>query len=358
MARSGSGRQVAHPNVCRIYDVVEAEGQAFLAMEYIDGEDLASLLRRIGRLPPVKAAEIARDLCSGLAAVHDLGLVHRDLKPANVMVDGRGRARLMDLGLAESAAVLLQERELAGTILYMAPEQLRAGEASARSDVYSVGLVIREMLSGQRPPEADSFDELRTLRESSEPPREEDFPIDADPNLVRLVRRCLEPVPSSRPGTARELMTFFPNRLEAAIAAGQTPSPADIAVGGREGELSAAGAWTFLVVFFVALAVLLLATDRTTLYRRIELSLSPAVLTDRAAAVLAAAGLNDQPGDQAHGFFNVALAPIIAHTGGFSRRRPPQPEPLLLSPEPEAARAEGRPDRGLVARRLQSSRFW
>ena len=83
-------RQISHPNVCRVYDIGEVDGSVFLSMEYVDGEDLASLLRRIGRLPPDKALEIARKLCAGLAAAHEKGVLHRDLKPANVMLDGAG----------------------------------------------------------------------------------------------------------------------------------------------------------------------------------------------------------------------------------------------------------------------------
>src|SRR2546429_7569187 len=93
-------RQVSHPNVCRVYDVGEIDGHFFLSMEYVDGEDLASLLRRIGRLPADKALEIGRRLCAGLAAAHEKGVLHRDLKPANVMLDGRGQAILTDFGLA------------------------------------------------------------------------------------------------------------------------------------------------------------------------------------------------------------------------------------------------------------------
>ena len=96
-------RQVSHPNVCRVYDIGEVDGQHFLSMEYIDGEDLASLLARIGRLPADKALEIARQLCAGLAAAHDEGVLHRDLKPANIMLDGRGRVRITDFGLAVAA---------------------------------------------------------------------------------------------------------------------------------------------------------------------------------------------------------------------------------------------------------------
>src|SRR5260370_28358697 len=93
-------RQVAHPNVCRVYDIGEVEGLSYISMEYVDGEDLHSLLRRIGRLPSDKALEIARKLCAGLAAAHDKGVLHRDLKPANIMIDGRGHVLITDFGLA------------------------------------------------------------------------------------------------------------------------------------------------------------------------------------------------------------------------------------------------------------------
>src|SRR5882762_7261117 len=116
-------RQVSHKNVCRLYDLGEAEGRRFLTMEYVDGEDLASLLRRIGRLPPDKAVEIARQLCAGLAAAHERGVLHRDLKPANVMIDGDGNVRITDFGLAIAEGDTAAAH--AGTPQYMAPEQLK-----------------------------------------------------------------------------------------------------------------------------------------------------------------------------------------------------------------------------------------
>src|SRR6266516_3159609 len=112
-------RGVSHPNVCRVYDVGEIEGRHFLSMEYVDGEDLASLLRRIGRLPGDKAVEIARQLCAGLAAAHDQGVLHRDLKPGNVMLDGRGRARITDFGLAVRTDDDKGGAEVSGTPAYM-----------------------------------------------------------------------------------------------------------------------------------------------------------------------------------------------------------------------------------------------
>ena len=119
-----TARQVSHPHVCRVYDVGEADGQPFLTMEYVDGEDLATLLRRIGRLPVEKGIELAQQLCLGLAAAHDRGVIHRDLKPANVMIDGRGQARLTDFGLATAAGAVADVR--AGTPAYQAPVKLAA----------------------------------------------------------------------------------------------------------------------------------------------------------------------------------------------------------------------------------------
>src|SRR5207244_747899 len=115
-------RQIGHPNVCRVYDIGESDGTPFLSMEFIDGEDLASLLRRIRRLPPDKAAEIAREICAGLAAIHDCDVLHRDLKPANVMIDGRGRVRITDFGLAAMQSELGEHRAIVGTPAYMSPE--------------------------------------------------------------------------------------------------------------------------------------------------------------------------------------------------------------------------------------------
>ena len=143
-------RQVSHPNVCRVHDIGETGGQTFLSMEYIDGEDLASLLRRIGRLPADKALEIARQLCAGLAAAHDRKVLHRDLKPANVLIDGRGQAHLADFGLADLSDQRRDAPDVAGTPGYMAPEQLDGRELTTRTDVYALGLVLYEMFTGKR----------------------------------------------------------------------------------------------------------------------------------------------------------------------------------------------------------------
>src|SRR5687767_2947004 len=117
-------RQVSHKNVCRVYDIGEIDGRHFLSMEFIKGEELSSLLRRIGRLPADKAIQIARQICAGLSAAHDSGILHRDLKPANVMIDAEGNARITDFGLAGLAEEFRDDEAHAGTPAYMSPEQL------------------------------------------------------------------------------------------------------------------------------------------------------------------------------------------------------------------------------------------
>jgi len=182
-------RQVSHPNVCRVFDIGEAEGRTFLTMEYVDGEDLASLLRRIGRLPSDKALEIARQLCAGLAAAQEHGLVHRDLKPANIMLDGRGRVRITDFGLAARAG---EDGERTGTPAYMAPEQLSGGEVTPKSDMYSLGLVLYEIFTGKRAFEATTLAEMLRLRNRSAPTHPSQIVKDIDPLVERVILRCLE----------------------------------------------------------------------------------------------------------------------------------------------------------------------
>src|SRR6185436_261989 len=137
-------RQLSHPNICRVYDIGDSDGRHFLSMEFIDGEDLASLLRRIGHLSNEKALAIARQLAAGLAVAHERGVLHRDLKPANIMIDGHGRARITDFGIAVNAGDETAAVEIVGTPAYMAPEQFEGKAASVRSDLYSLGLVLYE----------------------------------------------------------------------------------------------------------------------------------------------------------------------------------------------------------------------
>jgi serine/threonine protein kinase len=163
-------RQVSHKNVCRVYDIGEIDGRHFLSMEFIKGEELSSLLRRIGRLPQDKAIQLARQICAGLAAAHDVGFLHRDLKPANVMIDGEGNARILDFGLAGLTEEFRDDELAAGTPAYMAPEQLEGKEQTVKTDIYSLGLVLYELFTGKRAFEASTLGELIKLRRSDPTP--------------------------------------------------------------------------------------------------------------------------------------------------------------------------------------------
>ena len=194
-------RQVSHPNVCRVYDIGEADGQHFISMEYIDGEDLASVLRRMGKPSADKAVEIARQLCAGLAAAHDKGVLHRDLKPHNVMIDGRGKVRVTDFGLAGFVEDFTDRDVAAGTPAYMAPEQLAGREVSVKSDVYSLGLVLYELFVGKRLFEGTTREQIERLR-STTMATLSGLSEDIDPAVQRVIQRCLEIEPSARPSSA------------------------------------------------------------------------------------------------------------------------------------------------------------
>jgi hypothetical protein len=218
-------RRVTHPNVCRVYDLAEVDRQPFLTMEYVDGEDLASLLRRIGRVPADKATDIARELCHGLAAVHEQGLVYRDLKPANVMLDGRGRVRLTDFGLAAAAEDLSGADDLrSGTPAYMAPEQLAGSDVTARSDLFALGLVLYELFTGRRA--------FAGIDRDTPPSTPSSHVGGLDPAVERVILRCVERDPGDRPASALAVAAALPGvgKRDAATAAGDTPAPGRHAV--------------------------------------------------------------------------------------------------------------------------------
>src|ERR1700730_14337978 len=171
----------------------------FISMEYVDGERLASLLTRIGRPPSDKAIETARKLCAGLAAAHDRGIIHRDLKPQNIMMNKRGEVVIMDFGLAAIADQLSGAEARNGTPAYMAPEQLKGSEVTAKSDIYALGLVLYELFTGKRPYDAKSLQQLIDLQESGQLSSMTTIAADIDPAVEKVIRRCLNPDPARRP---------------------------------------------------------------------------------------------------------------------------------------------------------------
>jgi serine/threonine protein kinase len=317
-------RQVSHRNVCRVYDIGEIDGQHFLSMEFIKGEELASLLRRIGRLPADKAVEIARQLCAGLAAAHDNNVLHRDLKPANVMIDADGNVRVTDFGLAGLAEEIRSDELRAGTPAYMAPEQLAGKEVSVRSDIYSLGLVLYEVFTGKRAFEAGTLDELLRLRKSETTPTTPSSLVkEIDPLVERVILRCLETDPKARPASALQVAAALPggDPLQAALAAGETPSPEMVAAAPKEGALRPLVAAGLLASFVILFALACFVSDSVTLYSFAPLEKSPEVLQERAREITRKLGYTDAPADSDYGMIpNRAYLQYVLETDPAPRR--------------------------------------
>ena len=297
-------RQVSHPNVCRVYDIGEVDGQHFLSMEYVDGEDLATLIRRIGHLPQDKGLDIARQLCAGLAAAHDRGVIHRDLKPSNMMLDGRGRVRITDFGLARLAAEQEGPEVGVGTPAYMAPEQLAGGQATEQSDIYSLGLILFEVFTGKPAYYADSKAELLKLRERSSLVTPSTIVPDIDPVVERLIQRCLEKEPQDRPRSVLAVAAALPggDPLAAALAAGETPSPEIVAASGESGRLFPRIAIGWLAALILGLIAAAFLADKATVLGNAGLSERPDALDKVARDVIENLGYDTLPKDRAYGF--------------------------------------------------------
>ena len=297
-------RQISHANVCRVYDVGEAQGEMYLSMEYVDGEDLAALLNRIGRLPLDKGIEVARKLCAGIAAAHSKGLVHRDLKPANIMIDGRGEVRIMDFGLAAVADQLDRRDVRSGTPAYMAPEQLAGREATARSDLYALGLVMYELFTGRAPFEASTTAELLHLREAPHVTAPAALVPDLPTSVDRAILRCFDPDPRMRPASALEVAASLPGAdpLQDALATGETPSPEAVAAAGSMEGLRPRVAAALLACAGAGLLAVCVLTPQVQIVSKLPLDNPPEVLAAEARNIARSLGHTERPADVASGF--------------------------------------------------------
>jgi len=297
-----NARQITHPNVCRVYDIGEHEGRSFLSMEYVDGEDLSSLLRRIGRLPVAKASELAQQICAGLAAAHSRQILHRDLKPSNVLVDGRGHAHITDFGLATRAGE--DAREVAGTPAYMAPEQFRGDPATTRTDLYALGLVLYELYTGKRPFEGSNFAECKLQHLRGIPTPLGETVRDLDPGIENTILRCLEKDPAKRPLAVAAVSAALPggNPLAAMIAAGETPSPEMVAASGEEGALSKTAALLLSAAMLLCIGATVYFARYAHLVNLFPVDKSPEYLTDRARDLASSLGDVSAPADYAWWF--------------------------------------------------------
>ncbi|HEU5180231.1 MAG TPA: serine/threonine-protein kinase [Candidatus Polarisedimenticolia bacterium] len=341
-------RQVAHPNVCRVYDVGEVDGNHFLTMEYVDGEDLASLLRRIGRLPPDKGVEIARQISAGLAAAHDAGVLHRDLKPANIMIDGRGRARITDFGLAALGEEVKGDEARSGTPAYMAPEQLEGKGVTQRSDLYALGLILYEAFTGKRPYSSTSGADLLKKQTTTSPTSPSSVVGGLDPAVERIILRCLSPDPAGRPSSALAVAAALPggDPIAAALAAGETPSPEMVAAGGDSEGLRVKTAAMLFAGIVLGMAALVPLAARSQVLLLSRLSKSPEVLAERAREILGELGYTERPADHI-----VAFTIDTSYLSYLNRLRPPPQWPETLArPQPAVIQFRLRESPALLVR--------
>jgi serine/threonine protein kinase len=234
-----------HPNIVTVYDAGDEDGLLYLAMQYIEGSDLSSVLRSQGRLRPYRALDVCRQVAAALDAAHAQGLIHRDVKPANVLIEGR-TAFLTDFGLTKriegTQTNLTKAGDVVGTIHYVAPEQIEGGRVDARTDIYSLGCLVYHCLTGELPFARDTDVAVIYAHLSEEPPRITSVRPELPGGLDAVIAKALEKAPERRFQTCADLMSAARSVIDAAGPLADTATPRPVPAFGDHFDVPTSGA--------------------------------------------------------------------------------------------------------------------
>jgi len=300
-------RKIRHKNVCQMYDLNKEKGAHYITMEYVDGKDLKSMIRMMGQSGSGKTIFIAKQVCEGLTEAHKLGVVHRDLKPQNIMVDEEGNARIMDFGIARSLKTkgITAAGVMIGTPEYMSPEQVEGKEVDQRSDIYSLGVILYEMVTGRVPFEGDTPFTIGVKHKSEMPkdPKELNSQLPEDLNLVIL--RCLEKDKENRYQSAGEVRAEL-TRIEKGIPTTEIEIPKKKPLTSREITVT----FGLKKLFIPAIAVFALVIAAIAIWQLLpKKEAIPVIPSDKPS--LAIMYFKNNTGDNSLDHWSVALSDLL-----------------------------------------------